>query len=220
MPAADADPSVILEFDGVVKAFDTTVVLDSFSMQVSRGERVVLTGPSGRGKTTVLRLAAGLDAPDDGRILIFGQVASDAGGILIPPEERGISMVFQDLALWPHMTVFGNVAFGLEVRAMSSDEVRHRVMGMLELMDMASLASRYPAELSGGQRQRVALARALVVEPEILLLDEPFSSLDAILRSRLRRELVDLQERLGFTMIHVTHDPQEALEVATRTVEL
>jgi iron(III) transport system ATP-binding protein len=176
---------------------------------------VTLLGPSGCGKTTTLRLLAGFLRPDAGVIRIGSQILSSPAGI-VPPERRGMGMVFQSYALWPHKTVFENVAFGLRVRRRARAEVERRVRATLELMDIAGHERRYPAELSGGQQQRVALARSLVVEPGILLLDEPLSNLDAKLRERMRWELKSLQRRVGITFVYVTHDQGEAMALSDR----
>ncbi len=194
--------------------------LDRVSLAVDAGERLVLLGPSGSGKTTVLRLLAGLAVPDVGRVLVAGRVAAVDGHLLVPPEARDLGMVFQDLALWPHLTVAGNLELGLAARGVPRAERRRRAREALELVELAGLASRRPGELSGGQQQRVALARALVLQPRALLMDEPLTSLDPGLRRRLLGELLDLQRRLGFTLVYVTHDRAEASELATRLVLL
>jgi iron(III) transport system ATP-binding protein len=172
-----------------------------------------LLGPSGCGKTTTLRLIAGYLTPDSGTISVGDRLVS-APDKVVPPEERGMGMVFQNYAVWPHKTVFENVAFGLRVRGMARDDTRNRVAKVLELVNMTGFEGRYPNELSGGQQQRVALARSLVVEPEILLLDEPLSNLDAKLRERMRWELKALQRRTGITFVYVTHDQSEALALS------
>jgi len=184
-------------------------------LEIADGEFVALVGPSGCGKSTTLRLIAGFLRPDAGRILVDGVVLSDRNRV-VPPERRNMGMVFQSFAVWPHMTVFGNVAFGLAQRRLPASEVRARVRAMLEMVDIAGLEHVYPGQLSGGQLQRVALARSLVVEPRTLLLDEPLSSLDAKLRERMCGELKALQRRTGVTFVHVTHDQAEALAVADR----
>ena len=210
----------LLALEDVRVTFSRRVALDGVSLAVEVGERLVLLGPSGSGKTTVLRLLAGLAVPDRGRVLLEGRLAAADGQLLIPPEARGLGMVFQDLALWSHLTVAGNLELGLRARGVPRAERRRRVRAMLELVELGELAGARPGELSGGQQQRVALARALVLEPRALLLDEPLSSLDLELARRLRREILALQERLGFTLVHVTHDPEEASEIATRTVRM
>ncbi len=193
---------------------DVAAVHD-LTLDVADGEFIALVGPSGCGKTTTLRLLAGFLKPDEGRILVDGRVLSDAAGV-VPPEARGMGMVFQNYAVWPHMTVFDNVAFGLAARHLKRDEIHERVTAMLATVDLAELARAYPSQLSGGQQQRVALARSLVVEPGTLLLDEPLSNLDAKLRERMRWELKELQRRTGVTFVYVTHDQAEAMAIADR----
>jgi multiple sugar transport system ATP-binding protein len=203
-----------LELDHLVKSYgrgtEAAAVRD-LSLEVNDGELVCLLGPSGCGKTTTLRIIGGFLRPDSGDVRIDG--ASVLGQ---PPERRPTAMVFQRYALWPHMTVFDNVAFGLQVRRRPRDEVRRRVEATLELVGLPGLGQRHPAQLSGGQQQRVALARALVLEPRILLLDEPLSNLDAQLRVHTRAEIGQLQRRLGITTIYVTHDQVEAMTMSDR----
>ncbi len=208
---------VKLELRGLTKRFDDVVAVNNVDLVVETGESVVLLGPSGCGKTTTLRAVAGFNRPDGGEIHIDGNRVA-AAGESIPPEKRGIGMVFQSYAVWPHKTVDANIAFGLRIQGLSRSEVAERTKKALELVQMGGLSGRYPAELSGGQQQRVALARALVVEPTLLLLDEPLSNLDAALREEMRFEIRDLQHRLGLTMLYVTHDQQEAMVVADRVV--
>jgi iron(III) transport system ATP-binding protein len=192
-----------------------TAVLDDISLDVERGEFFAFLGPSGSGKTTLLRLVAGFGRPGAGRILIGDR---DVTGL--PPWSRNVGMVFQSYALWPHMTVAKNVAFGLERRRLSRKEISQKVEAALALVGLAALADRRPAQLSGGQQQRVALARTIVIEPEVLLLDEPLSNLDAKLRVEMRSELRALQRKLGITAIYVTHDQEEANAVADRVAVL
>ncbi len=184
-------------------------------LDVADGEFVALVGPSGCGKSTTLRLVAGFLRPDAGRIVVDGRVLSEPSQV-VPPERRNMGMVFQGFAVWPHLSVFENVAFGLRVRRLADRTIRERVAAMLALVDLAGLERAYPSQLSGGQQQRVALARALVVSPGTLLLDEPLSNLDASLRERMRGELKALQRRTGVTFVHVTHDQAEAIAVADR----
>jgi iron(III) transport system ATP-binding protein len=199
-----------------------TAAVDSLNLTLEAGEFVCLLGPSGCGKTTTLRAIAGLEKPTAGTIEIGGQVVfSSETGAYVPPERRRLGMVFQSYAVWPHMTVAENVAFPLRHGIGKRDkarlgEVDDRVAAMLEVMDCAHLARRYPSELSGGQQQRVALARTLVYEPELLLFDEPLSNLDAKLRERMRFELRELQQRIGFAALYVTHDREEALSLSDR----
>jgi putative spermidine/putrescine transport system ATP-binding protein len=185
--------------------------VQDLSLEVDDGEFVCLLGPSGCGKTTTLRIIGGFLKPDSGDVRIDGtSILKQA------PEQRPTAMVFQRYALWPHMSVFDNVAFGLQVRRRPADEVRRRVEDALELVGLPALGRRYPAQLSGGQQQRVALARALVLEPRILLLDEPLSNLDAQLRIHMRTELTAIQRRVGITTVFVTHDQEEAMSIADR----
>jgi len=208
----------LLELDSVRLAYGERPALDGVSLVVEEGERAVILGPSGCGKTTVLRLLAGLAVPDRGRVLIAGRLAAADGRLEIEPERRGLGMVFQDLALWPHLSVAGNLDLGLRARGVVRAEQKRRVREMLDLVELGDLASRRPGELSGGQQQRVALARALVLEPRALLMDEPLSSLDLELNRRLREEILALQARLGFTLVYVTHDREEAFALANRIV--
>ena len=193
---------------------DLAAVAD-LSLDIDNGQFVTLLGPSGCGKTTTLRLIAGFIAPDAGTIHADDRLLSSPGQV-VPPEERGMGMVFQNYAVWPHRTVFENVVFGLKLRRVPAAEARERVKRTLALVNLTGLEDRLPGELSGGQQQRVALARSLVVEPEILLLDEPLSNLDAKLRERMRSELKELQRRTGITFVYVTHDQAEALALSDR----
>ena len=195
--------------------YGTTAVLDDISLEVARGEFFAFLGPSGSGKTTLLRLVAGFGTPSRGSILIGER---DVTGL--PPWSRNVGMVFQSYALWPHMTVAKNVAFGLERRKLSRAEIARKVADVLELVGLTAYADRRPSQLSGGQQQRVALARTIVIEPEVLLLDEPLSNLDAKLRVEMRSELKMLQRKLGITAVYVTHDQEEANAVADRIAVL
>ena len=200
-----------IEVRDVVKRFGRTVALRGVTLSIERGELFAILGPSGCGKTTLLRIIAGFEIPDEGRVYIGGRDVTD-----VPPDKRGTVMVFQNWALWPHMTVYENIAFGLRLRKLPEDEVRRRVKWVLELLGLEGFEKRYPGQLSGGQQQRVALARALAVQPQVLLLDEPLSNLDAKLRLKLRGELKKLQRQLGITMVYVTHDQEEAMSLADR----
>jgi len=202
-----------LELLGLAKRFGETVAVAAFDLAVAQGEFVALLGPSGCGKSTVMRMIAGIAEPDAGRILLGGR---DVTGV--PPEQRGVGLVFQSYALFPYLTVAANIGFGLRMRGVGRAERDRRVAEALALVDLAGLGGRLPRQLSGGQQQRVALARALVIEPRILLLDEPLSNLDAALREQLREELRALQRRLGVTTLHVTHDQSEAMALADRVV--
>jgi iron(III) transport system ATP-binding protein len=196
-------------------------ILKGVSLAVPAGEVVALLGPSGSGKTTLLRAVAGLETPHRGSIAIGDRVFFDAArGIDLPAEERGLGLVFQSYALWPHRTVFDNVAYGLKLRGVSTEEIKRRVEKTLSQIGLGHLAARYPHQLSGGQQQRVAIARALVYEPPVILLDEPLSNLDAKLREEARAWLRTLIVTLGLSAIHVTHDQVEAMAIADRIVLL
>ncbi|MCS7111394.1 MAG: ABC transporter ATP-binding protein [Ignisphaera sp.] len=200
-----------VSLDGVTKRFGSFVAVNNVSFDVDRGEIFTLLGPSGCGKTTVLKIIAGLFRPNGGRVYIDGRDVTD-----LPPERRDTGMVFQSYALWPHMTVYENIAFGLRLRRLPEDEIRRRVREALELVKLEGFESRYPIQLSGGQQQRVALARALVINPKVLLLDEPLSNLDAKLREELRYDIRELIKKLGITAIYVTHDQTEAFVLSDR----
>jgi iron(III) transport system ATP-binding protein len=199
----------------VTKRFGANLVVDDISLTITDKEFVTLLGPSGCGKTTILRLIAGFLQPDAGEIRVGGQLISSAS-YMTPPERRNMGMVFQNYAVWPHMNVSENVAFGLEMRKVTKSQISLRIGRMLDMVGLAGLGERYPAQLSGGQQQRVALARSLVVEPTILLLDEPLSNLDAKLREQMRFTLKDLQRRTGITFVYVTHDQSEAMAMSDR----
>ncbi|MGH6768400.1 MAG: ABC transporter ATP-binding protein [Xanthobacteraceae bacterium] len=199
----------------VTFGYGTTPVLEDVTLEVARGEFFAFLGPSGSGKTTLLRLIAGFGTPSAGRILI-----GERDVTRLPPWSRNVGLVFQSYALWPHMTVAGNVAFGLERRRLPRAEIARKVADVLALVGLSAYADRRPAQLSGGQQQRVALARTLVIEPEVLLLDEPLSNLDARLRVDMRIELRQLQRKLGITAIYVTHDQEDANAIADRIAVL
>ena len=202
-----------IEAQSVTKRFGEFVAVDDVSMSVPAGSLTALLGPSGSGKSTLLRVISGLEQPDAGRVVIEG---SDVTGL--PPQRRGIGFVFQHYAAFKHMTVHKNVAFGLEIRRRPRSEIKARVDELLELVQLTGLAKRYPAQLSGGQRQRMALARALAVEPTVLLLDEPFGALDARVRKELRAWLRRLHDEVHVTTVFVTHDQEEAMEIADQIV--
>jgi iron(III) transport system ATP-binding protein len=209
----------MVEIDRLRKNFGSELAVRDLSLSVKQGEFVTLLGPSGCGKTTTLRCIAGLERPDAGEIRIGSDVvAAPERGIYLVPEDRNIGMVFQSYAVWPHMTVFDNVAYGLRVRRAPADVIKQRTTRALELVGLPHLADRYATKLSGGQRQRVALARAIVYEPRVVLFDEPLSNLDAKLREQMRIELVRLQHEVGITSIYVTHDQSEALVMSDRVV--
>ncbi len=211
LPNTADRPPVDVKLEGVNLSFGRTHVLKGIDLQIDPGEFFAFLGPSGCGKTTLLRLIAGFESAQSGRVMIGGQEVSH-----LPPWRRNLGMVFQSYALWPHMTVRKNVAFGLEERRISRAEIKNRVRRALELVGLLDLADRRPSQLSGGQQQRVALARTIVIEPQVLLLDEPLSNLDAKLRVQMRRELRQLQRKLSLTTIFVTHDQEEANTTADR----
>jgi iron(III) transport system ATP-binding protein len=201
----------------VGKSYGNFQAVSDFSLELQPGEFVSLLGPSGCGKTTTLRMIAGFMPPTSGTIEMDGQAISTPAGV-VPPEKRHMSMIFQSYAIWPNMTVGQNVGFGLEVRNLPRPEVERRIDRILEVVQMGPLKGRYPAELSGGQQQRVALARAIVVEPEVLLLDEPLSNLDANLREEMRFEIRRLHDEFKITTVYVTHDQSEAMVTSDRIV--
>jgi putative spermidine/putrescine transport system ATP-binding protein len=195
------------------KAFDGVTAVRDFNLHVEQGEFVSLLGPSGCGKTTTLRMVAGFEMPEAGSILLAGTDITS-----VPPNRRGMGMVFQSYALFPNMTAWNNVAFGLRIARLSSNEINKRVAELLEMVGLSDVGHKYSHELSGGQQQRVALARALANEPKVLLLDEPLSALDAVVRVSLRHEIRRIQTTLGITTIYVTHDQEEALSISDRVV--
>ena len=201
----------IIQIKNVSKRFGKVTAVDNVSLDINAGEFFVLLGPSGCGKTTLLRMIAGFELPTEGKILIDGH---DMAGI--PPNRRPVNMVFQSYAVFPHMSVADNVAYGLRIAGVKGGEVSDRVAEALELVKLGGFEGRMPDQMSGGQRQRVALARSLVMRPKVLLLDEPLSALDAKLRGQMQFELSDLQERVGITFVTVTHDQDEALSMACR----
>ena len=204
-------PAVGVEIANVELAYGNNTVLKNVNLSIRPGEFFAVLGPSGCGKTTLLRLIAGFNQADRGTVLVGG-----ADITALPPWQRDVGMVFQSYALWPHMNVARNVAFGLEERRMPRAEIERRVAAALDMVGLSAYASRMPSQLSGGQQQRVALARTIVIEPKVLLLDEPLSNLDAKMRVDVRREIRDLQQRLGLTTIFVTHDQEEANAICDR----
>ncbi len=213
-----ADPFIRLV--GMTKRFDNRTVIDRFSLDVTEGEVLALLGPSGSGKTTVLRLIAGLEKPDSGEVWIAGKHVAGSGQNLLPPRTRGIGFVFQDLALWPHLTVEGNLNFVLACAGMNRRSRQQRIDVVLGLVHAVPFARSYPAQLSGGEQQRAAIARAIVGQPQLLLLDEPMSSLDSDLKASLLHELATLQKALKITTVYVTHNREEAEALAHRVVTM
>ena len=199
----------LLELKQITAGYDKNMILRDFSLQVERGQFVSLLGSSGCGKTTTLRLIAGFSQPQAGSVIFDGRDITN-----VPLHKRNFGFVFQSYALFPHMTVFDNVAFGLKMRKTGKEETKRRVLDMLELVDLKGFEKRYPREMSGGQRQRVALARAMVIRPDLMLFDEPLSNLDAKLRVKMRVEIRRIQQELGFTAIYVTHDQEECFAIS------
>jgi iron(III) transport system ATP-binding protein len=210
-----------IEMREVSKTYNIRAVVEGFSASIERGERVALVGPSGCGKTTVLRLLAGLEVPTSGAISIGGTLVAEQGRNFVEPEERHIGMVFQDLALWPHMTIYEHLDFALRYDRRNKVADRPaRIREVLQMVHMGDRARAKPGELSGGQQQRVALARALVANPSIVLLDEPLSSLDPELSLHLRAEILRLHAELGFTLVYVTHSREEAADIGSRVIAM
>jgi iron(III) transport system ATP-binding protein len=218
-PRTQQEPATVLQLRQVSKLYGSVRAVDRLSIDVQKGEVLTLLGPSGCGKSTTMRLVMGLERCDEGEIVFQGQVVDSAErGTYVPVHKREMGMVFQSYAIWPHMTVYDNVAYPLRVRRMKASKVRDAVERALDLVGLSGFENRPSPNLSGGQQQRVALARSLVFEPEILLLDEPFSNLDARLREQMRAEVRILQRRLGITVVFVTHDQVEALSLSDRIV--
>ena len=205
-----------IEIQKLFKRFKNVVAINHIQLEVKKGEMLTLLGPSGCGKTTTLRCIAGLEKPDEGDIVIDGKPMLSQG--FVQPSKRGIGMVFQNYAVWPHMKVYNNIVYGLKIQKMSRQQINEQAQKVLELVGLSGLEDRYPAQLSGGQQQRVALARALVGNPKVLLLDEPLSNLDAKLREELRFEIKSLVRRMGITSVYVTHDQAEAMVISDRIV--
>jgi iron(III) transport system ATP-binding protein len=204
-------------FENVSKSYAGNSVVQDVSFQVQDGEFVAFLGPSGCGKTTCLRMIAGLEKNTDGRILIGDrEVSNPKQNLFVPPEKRNVGMVFQSYAVWPHMNVFDNVAFPLKVAKLAKPVIQDRVREALQMVELEGLEERLPNQLSGGQQQRVALARGLVAKPDVLLLDEPLSNLDAKLREKMRKDIRTIQKKAEITLIYVTHDQVEATEMSDR----
>jgi len=203
----------MVQFKGVLKRFDKVVAVETIDLDIAEGSLVTLLGPSGCGKTTLLRMIAGLEEPTEGDIYVKGKRIND-----IPIHRRNLGMIFQNYALFPHKKIFDNIAFGLKYRNVSRDKIKGSVARALEMVRLPGVEQRYPSQLSGGQQQRIALARAIVIEPDVLLMDEPLSALDENLREEMRREIDNLQRVLGVTTIFVTHDQREALSMSDKIV--
>jgi spermidine/putrescine transport system ATP-binding protein len=210
---AQKDRSPAVQLKGVRKAFGKVVAVEKMDMEIEEGALVTLLGPSGCGKTTILRMIAGLETPTEGDLYIKNKRVND-----IPIHKRNLGMIFQNYALFPHKTIFDNVAFGLKYRDVSKDEMREKVMKALEMVRLPGVENRMPSQLSGGQQQRIAMARAIVIEPDVLLMDEPLSALDENLREEMRREIDNLQQMLGVTTVFVTHDQREALSMSDKII--
>ena len=203
-----------IEIQSLFKRFKNVVAINHIELEVNKGEMLTLLGPSGCGKTTTLRCVAGLERPDEGDIVIDGKSMLSQG--FVEPSKRGIGMVFQNYAVWPHMKVYNNIVYGLKLQRLSKQSIKEKAQKVLKLVGLDGLEDRYPSQLSGGQQQRVALARALVSNPKVLLLDEPLSNLDAKLREELRFEIKSLVRRMGITSVYVTHDQAEAMVISDR----
>jgi ABC-type Fe3+/spermidine/putrescine transport system ATPase subunit len=201
----------IVQFKGIFKRFGSVIAVEKMDFDIEEGSLVTLLGPSGCGKTTLLRMVAGLEEPTEGDILIKGVRINDT-----PIHKRNLGMIFQNYALFPHKTIFENVAFGLKYRDVSKAEIKKKVTRALEMVRLPGVENRMPSQLSGGQQQRIAMARAIVIEPDVLLMDEPLSALDENLREEMRREVDNLQQMLGVTTIFVTHDQREALSMSDK----
>jgi ABC-type Fe3+/spermidine/putrescine transport system ATPase subunit len=212
--------SAFLDVRDVTKRRGLRTVVDHASLVIHARESVVIVGPSGSGKTTLLRIVAGLDAPDEGEVWLEGTRVSASRELLVPPHERRLGVVFQDLALWPHMTIGQHLDFVLKAGRIPASDRPARVRDALARARVDRMADRFPHQLSGGEQQRAALARAIVTRPRLLLLDEPLSNLDSDLRSQLRQELARIRRELELTVLHVTHDREEAAELADRIVRM
>ncbi len=205
-----------IEIHNLFKQYKKVIAVNRIQLEVEKGEMITLLGPSGCGKTTTLRCIAGLEKPEEGDIIIDGKPMISEG--FVQPSRRGIGMMFQNYAVWPHMRVYNNIVYGLSLQKISRQSIRQKAIEVLELVGLQGLEDRYPGQLSGGQQQRVALARALIRNPKVLLLDEPLSNLDAKLREKMRFEIKSLVKRMGITSVYVTHDQAEAMVISDRIV--
>ena len=212
--------SAAIRLEGISFARGKTLVLDDLSLDVAAGEVVALLGPSGSGKSTVLRIIMGLEVPERGEVTLGDRLATSGRRLLVSPEQRGLAVVFQDLALWPHLSVSDNLAFGLRARGVAAGQRQARIARALDRVGLSELARRLPGQLSGGEQQRAAIARALVLEPSAVLLDEPLSNLDVFLRDELLDLFASLFEEAHATVLYVTHDPGEAKRLASRVAIL
>ncbi|WP_457744035.1 ABC transporter ATP-binding protein [Sulfurimonas sp.] len=210
----------MIELKNITVVHNGVKLFENFSLRVEKGERVVLFAKSGSGKTTLLRLVAGLESMDAGQIYIDGILVTDAQKIIVEPHKREVGMVFQDLALWPHLNVEENIELALKVRNIPKQVRQSKVEAMLQKIELQNAATKQIDQLSGGEQQRVALARTLIVQPKTVLMDEPLSSLDESLNRFLRQEILRLQEEYGFTLLYVTHNKEEAADIAQRTIRL
>jgi ABC-type Fe3+/spermidine/putrescine transport system ATPase subunit len=208
----------IIELKNITHAYGTKKVLEDLSLNIESGRLTCLLGGAGSGKTTILRLIAGLETPEKGKIFIQDKLVTDEQQILVPPDERTLGFIFQDLALWPHFTVYQNVAFGLEER--KDQHIEKKVFEILSFFGLKAFAEKYPHQLSGGQQQLVAISRALVLEPKILLMDEPLSGLDVKLKRKILEHIKDLKKNFDVTLIYVTHDHREAFTIADQIIVL
>jgi ABC-type Fe3+/spermidine/putrescine transport system ATPase subunit len=209
---------MIITLKNISKSFENLPILKDISLELKKGKITTLLGSSGSGKTTILRVIAGLTTPDLGKVYIDDKLASKDKKIIVQPSDRKIGYIFQDLALWPHMSVYENISFGLEVQ--KADHIKERVLNILDFFNITNLKNRYPNQLSGGQQQLVAIARSLVLNPKILLLDEPLSNLDVKLKTKMQDEILKLKEKFSVTIVYVTHDHREAFVLADEIVVL
>jgi ABC-type Fe3+/spermidine/putrescine transport system ATPase subunit len=208
----------MIELQNITKKYDQTTAVKTVSLKIAKGETIIAVGPSGSGKTTLLRIIAGLEAPDRGKLFINGQLASQPGKIIIPPHRRQLGMIFQDLALWPHLSVQQNLEFGLKALKVKKAARQDKIAAILNLMALDGYQTRYPHSLSEGEKQRVAIARTIITEPQIMLMDEPLSSLDTVLKNELLEMIIELVRKLKILLIYVTHDRGETLAFNARIV--